>query len=100
MSSEHPERAQARRIAERTRSALVLVILLLLAVAILLGFRLGEAAWPAWMAAYRTQLIGFDLLAVLVLVCLGPIVVEVNSRPRHFSGPGHNPEQGPGSPFS
>ena len=100
MSRDHRDRRMAQRIAEKTKVYLVLTILLLISIALLLVFRIGEALWPAWMVAYRTQLIGFDLLGVLTVICLFPIIVEANSKPRHLSGPGHNPEQGPGSPFS
>ena len=95
MSLHNDHRESARKVAERTALMLILVILLLAGIALALAFRLGEALWPAWLATYRTQFIGFDLLALLVTVCAAPVIVEANSRPRHLSGPGHNPYMGP-----
>lgn len=95
MPREHDGRRQVKRIAGRTRLYLVLVIVFLAAIALGLAFKLGQAVWPAWMIAYRTQLIGVVLLFLLATIVASPIIVEVNSNPRHLSGPGHNPEQGP-----
>ncbi len=68
----------------------------LVVVELLLALKVEEGAWPAWLVSARGQILGLLGLALLAAVCALPILLEANKRPRHLSGPGHNPEQGPG----
>src|SRR5512140_1729478 len=95
----HPENENAgengiKRRARVTRQYLGAFIAFLGVAALLLMFRVGLGVWPAWVTAYRTELIGFLLLGIVVTVCLYPLIVEANSNTRHLSGPGHDPHQG------
>ena len=90
----HPHRDDIKRNRRRTKQYLVLFVISLTAIVLALAFRVGQVAWPAWLIEYRTQIIGIVLLAILVTICLSPVIVEANSNPRHLSGPGKNPEQG------
>ncbi len=68
----------------------------LVMVELLLALKVGEGAWPEWLVTARGQILGLLGLGLLAAVCALPILLEANKRPRHLSGPGHNPEQGPG----
>lgn len=94
MAAHEKRRQRIRRIAQRTKLYLGLVLLLLTALALLLAFRVGERFWPAWMSTYRTLLIGLDLLGLVTTLLLSPLIIEANSNPRPLSGPGHDPRQG------
>jgi hypothetical protein len=95
MPRPHNDRQRIEQSAERTKRYLIAAVVFLIAIDLALILRVGQAVWPAWMVAYRTQLIGLVLLGTLVTVIASPLIVEVSSNPRHLSGPGHNPEQGP-----
>jgi uncharacterized BrkB/YihY/UPF0761 family membrane protein len=95
MPRHHHRRKEIRRSARSIRLYLGLFMLLLVLMALGLAFKAGEAVWPAWLVAARTQLIGALLLGLLVTLLLSPVIVEENRNPRPLSGPGHNPEQGP-----
>ena len=69
----------------------------LVVIVLLLALKVGQQVWPAWLVTYRGQVIGLLGLALLAAVCALPILVEADRRPRRLSGPGHNPEQGPGN---
>lgn len=90
----HPHRDDIKRNRRRTKQYLALFVLFLTVILLALAFRMGQVAWPAWLLAYRTQIIGIVLLAILVTISLSPVIVEANGNPRHLSGPGKNPEQG------
>ena len=49
-----------------------------------------------WLAAHRMQVVGALGLVLFAVLLALPIVVEYERHPRHLSGPGKNPEQGPG----
>lgn len=87
-------RGDKKQIARTTRLSLAFLITFLIAIILALIFRVGQVLWPVWMIEYRTQIIGIISLALLVVIVSSPVIVEVNSNPRHLSGPGKNPEQG------
>ena len=92
----HYDRGAMQQSARRAKQFLALWIILLVAIVLALAFRVSQVVWPAWMIAYRTQIIGILLFVLVVTICLYPVIVEVTRNPRHLSGPGKNPEQGGG----
>ena len=94
MRRRHNKRGDKKQIARATKRWLAVLIGFLIAIILALIFRVGQVLWPVWVIEYRTQIIGFITLALLVVVVSSPLIVEANSNPRHLSGPGKNPEQG------
>ena len=90
----HPHREDIKRNRRRTKQYLALFVVFLIAIVLALAITVGEAVWPAWLIEHRTQIIGIGLLAILITICLSPVIIEANSNPHHLSGPGKNPEQG------
>ena len=93
----HDAQTKIDRTADNTRVFLSAWIIFLVLVALRLILKLAEDMWPAWLVDHRTQVIGLVLFGLLVSICAFPILVEADKAPRHFSRPGHNPQQGPGS---
>ncbi len=90
----HYDRREAiQGVARKTRRSLTLWIVFLLAVVLVLAFRVGAALWPTWLAANRSETAGVVLLALLMTVCLSPVMVEANSNPRHFHGIGKSRDE-------
>jgi len=88
-----PKDSESRKqIARTVKRRLAFLIGSLIAILLVLLFWVGEAWWPVWMIAHRTQTEGIFALAVLLLILLSPILVEASSHPRVLSGPGKNPE--------
>ncbi len=89
----HPEvrRATSPKVYVAVAVSVLVVIVLLLAL------KVGQQVWPGWLVTYRNQVIGLLGLGLLGGLCALPIIIEADRRPRRLSGPGHNPEQGPGS---
>ena len=84
---------QAERMTMRRRAVLIAglaVIVLALVGGVMAVLR------SAWVAAHNGQIVGVLGLIVLAVLCALPIAIEFQKHPRHLSGPGHNPEQGPG----
>jgi hypothetical protein len=90
-SSERTARLERRRIARRTRRALLLVIAVCIAAVAALIARVGAAAWPEWLVNGRAALIGFLSVVAIFLIVLLPVILEVDAHPRPLSGPGKNP---------
>jgi len=89
----HPkEHAWRKLIAQRMARRLALLIAFLVAVLLGLVFSVGEAWWPAWLLAHRTQVEGIIVLAIICLILLSPVIIQADSNPRPLSGPGKNPE--------
>jgi hypothetical protein len=88
------KREDIERIARTTKQRLVLVIAFLLAIILILIFRVGEVLWPGWMIEYRTQIMGIMLFILFPLILFSPVIIKVNSDPRVLSGPGKDPRQG------
>jgi len=93
----HQKNETREQIAEITRWRLLLSSAFLAVICLVLGLRVGEEVWPLWMSDHRKQILGFVLLIVVYLTLLSPLIVEVNSNPRHLSGPGKDP-RGPWDP--
>ncbi len=85
---EQAERATKRRMALIGVGALV-VLLVAVGAAVLL-------VQTPWLAAHRMQVVGALGLALFAVLLSLPLVIEYERHPRHLSGPGKNPEQGPG----
>ncbi len=87
--------------ARRERLGLLLTALSVFLVGVLclalsaLAFEAGRDTWPQWLVDHRAQAVGITGLALLVVIALLPIILEVRRDPRHLSGPGHDPRQGP-----
>ncbi len=79
------------QIAQKTRRAIVLLVSFLLVPCLILIFKIGEAFYSSWIVEYRTQIIGFLLLAIIVAILSSPLIIEVNSNSRPLSGPGDRP---------
>ena len=92
MRRRHNNRNDIKRLARRTKQYLAALIILLIAIVLALALRLGQDVWPAPMIEHRTQIIGVMLLALVAIICWFPVIVEANSNPQPFSGPGKNPE--------
>ena len=90
----HLHRDDIKRNRRRTLQYLALFVIFLIAIVLVLAFRVGQVVWPAWLIEYQTQMIGIVLLAIVITICLSPVIIEANVNPRHLSGPGKNPEQG------
>ncbi len=96
MPRHHKQHEHERRPANRVMLYVAGIAGVLVVIELLLALKVGEGAWPEWLATARGQILGLLGLALLAAVCALPILIEANKRPRHLSGPGHNPEQGPG----
>ncbi len=96
--SKRERRDHEARKAEQTRGKRRRVWLIAGLVAILLGLIGGVALLlrSEWVVANHAQIIGVAGLVVLAALLSLPIVIEFNRHPRHLSGAGKNPEQGPG----
>jgi hypothetical protein len=81
-----------KQIARIVKRRLAVLIGFLIAILIVLMFRVGELWWPGWLVTHRTQTEGILALAVIILILLSPLLIEANSNPRVLSGPGKNPE--------
>ncbi len=90
---DHEARHAGKVSAKRRRAWLIAGL-----VAILLGLIGGAVLLirSEWVVANHAQIIGVVGLVVLAALLSLPIVIEFNRHPRHLSGPGKNPEQGPG----
>ena len=97
MQRHRQENENREQIAETTRWRLFLSIAFLSVICLILGFRVGEEIWPLWLSDHRKQIMGVVLLVLVFLAPLSPLIVEVNSNPRHLSGPGKDP-RGPWGP--
>jgi len=88
----HPKELEdMNRIAQMTEEGLVSLITFLLALILVLVFKVGDLLWPAWIIEYQNQITGVLAFLVVILILLSPIIVEFNSNPRPLSGPGKNP---------
>ena len=85
------DREARERMALTVKKRLALLIAVLLAIVLILTFRVGNAWWPAWLSEYRVLLRGVLLFSVVLVFLLSPIIVEANSNPRTLSGPGKWP---------
>jgi hypothetical protein len=85
---------EEKQIARFTKQGLVLFITFLLAIILVLIFRLGEGLWPGWMIEYRNQISGIILFIIILLILLSPIIIKFNSHPKVLSGPGKDPRRG------
>ena len=77
------EKKQPRKV---IKPILSLLLIIFVAVAAILTFRIGEALWSTWLVEHRTQMIGFLLLAIVISVISVPIIAEVERDPRPLSG--------------
>ena len=81
-----------KQIARAVKQRLAVLITFLIATLLALILRAGEALWPVWLVAHRTQVEAIILLAIIVVLLVSPLIIEANSNPRALSGPGKNPE--------
>jgi hypothetical protein len=78
-------------LARKTQRGIILLLSSLIIPSIAFIFKIGESFYSAWLITFRVQIIGFLLLAILVVVISSPLIIEANSNPRTLSGPGKNP---------
>jgi hypothetical protein len=90
----HKKHQGRNRVTRITKEGLVLVIAFLLAIILVLLFKVADVLLPLWMIEYRNQIEGILLFIVILLSLLSPIIVEFDTNPRVFSGPGKDPRQG------
>jgi hypothetical protein len=90
----HKNRKDGKLITRTTKQRLILLISFLIAIVLILIFKVGEIFWPVWMIEHRAPILGILLFFVIALMALSPIIIEVNSNPRTLSVPGKNPKQG------
>jgi hypothetical protein len=74
------------QIAQKTKRVLFFLSMFLIAICLILLFRLGESLGHAWIIAHRTQIIGFLLLGIAVIILVSPLIIEVTSNARRLSG--------------
>ena len=89
------DRMRQQRIARLTRKRLTTLIIGLLIPLTLLGFRVGEAVWPDWLAAIRPTALGLLCITTVFIAAMSPIIVVTESDPRPLNGPGKNPSTPP-----
>ena len=77
------KRKQPRKV---IKPILSLLMIIFIAVAAILTFRIGEALWSTWLVEHRTQMIGFLFFAIIISVLSIPIIAEVEKGPRPLSG--------------
>jgi FtsH-binding integral membrane protein len=82
--------------AQATKQTVALLSLGIIAIVLVLAGAAVLLIQSPWMMAHRMQVVGALGLALFAMLLALPIVVEFNRHPRHLSGPGKNPEQGPG----
>ena len=75
-----------KQIAQKTKRVLLLLSIFLIAICLVLLFKIGEFVWPAWMIAHRIQLTGFILFGILIIWLASPLIIEVSSNSRPLSG--------------
>ncbi len=90
-------RKQVERLSRRMTYILAAVIGALVLLCLVLGFKLGYELWPAWLVDNRGVFMGLLGLAILALAVFSPAIIAIDSNPRPLSGPGKNPETGPGN---
>src|SRR5512138_1079678 len=83
-----------RQIAQAVRRRLVLLLSLLIAIVLVVTFKIGGSFWPAWLVTHRTQMIASLALVILVVFFSSPLIIEASSNPRPLSGPGGRPGMG------
>jgi len=83
-----------KRIAQKVKKRLALLITFLSAIVLVLTFEAGRAWWPRWLVEYSIVLRGVILFTVVMLILLSPVIVEASSNPRTLSGPGNIPGLG------
>ena len=88
------KREDIKQVARATKRGLVISITFLLAIILVLIFRVGEVLWPVWLVESRTLIAGIMSFIVIFLFLSSPIIIEFNSNPRHLSGPGKDPRFG------
>ena len=79
------------RIARKTKRIILMILTLLSVPCFVLLLKIGETAYPSWIIENRTQIIGILILGIVVILLLSPLMVEVNSNSRPFSGSNKNP---------
>ncbi len=90
-------REQVKRLSRRMTYMLAAAIAALVLLCLVLGFKLGYGLWPAWLIDNRGMFMGLLGLAILALAVFSPAIIAIDSNPRPLSGPGKNPETGPGN---
>jgi anaerobic C4-dicarboxylate transporter len=90
----HKKHDNVKRIARITKKMLISLVIFLLAIILVLIFRVGDFLWPSWMIESRNLIAGILSFIMIFLILLSPIIIEFNSNPRPFSGPGKDPRQG------
>jgi hypothetical protein len=80
-----------KRIARATKRWLIFVITLLAIFIMTLWFKVGEAWWPAWLIDYRKLFLALVVFLLITVSLMSPVIIEANSNPQPFSGPGKNP---------
>ena len=86
---------EIKRVARITKQWLLRLIMLLVTMALILIFKLGQGLWSVWIIAHRIQIIGLLLLILVVVIFVSPVIIEASSNPRPLTGPGRDPRQGP-----
>jgi hypothetical protein len=87
----HQRHEAVKQVAQTTKVGLASAITFLLAIILVLVFRIFDFLWPAGIVEYRNQIAGVLAFILAILIVLSPVIIEVNSRPRPLSGPGKNP---------
>jgi len=76
------------KISQKTKNGIWTLIILLIIPCLILIFRIGESSYSSWVTTHRTQIIGALSFLIVVIAVSAPLIIEVNSNPRHLSGPG------------
>lgn len=85
------EKEIREQIAQRTTRNIVILSLCFIVPCIILLLNIGESIYPSWVITNRSQIIGILILCITVIILSAPLVIEVNSNSRKFSGNNKNP---------
>ena len=88
----YKELEDREKIAELVKRRLVVLISFLIAILLVMIFRVGEALWPLWLVEHQSRVVAILLLVIICSILLSPIMIEATSNTRTLSGPGKNPK--------
>jgi hypothetical protein len=79
------------QIAQKTQRNIVILLSVFIIPCFILIFNIGVSMYPSWMIENRIQIISILVLCIIVIAISSPLVIEVNSNSRPFSGSNKNP---------
>lgn len=79
-------KAERKQLGKVIEAIFALLMTVLVAAVSVLTFRIGDALWSMWLVEHRTQIIGFLLFTILILVLSTLIIAAVEKDPRPLSG--------------